>query len=85
MRSRDRPASSRCNTQSASCRGASSCRELAIARVFDETPDVKTFRLVSPSGGALPFAHVAGQYLTSHETWRTKRGDMDAPASFYIE
>jgi glycine betaine catabolism B len=37
--------------------------ELEIARIFDETPDVKTFRLVSPGGGPLPFTHVAGQYL----------------------
>jgi ferredoxin-NADP reductase len=37
--------------------------ELAIARIFDETPDVKTFRFVSPDGGPLPFTHVAGQYL----------------------
>jgi ferredoxin-NADP reductase len=37
--------------------------ELAIARIFDETPDVRTFRLVAPDGGPLPFSHVAGQYL----------------------
>lgn len=37
--------------------------ELTIARIFDETPDVKTFRLVACDGGALPFTHVAGQYL----------------------
>jgi ferredoxin-NADP reductase/DMSO/TMAO reductase YedYZ heme-binding membrane subunit len=37
--------------------------ELEIARIFDETHDVKTFRLVSPDGGPLPFTHVAGQYL----------------------
>jgi glycine betaine catabolism B len=37
--------------------------ELKIARIFQETPDVKTFRMVSPDGGPLPFDHVAGQYL----------------------
>lgn len=37
--------------------------ELRVARVFDETPDVKTFRLVNPDGGPIPFEHVAGQYL----------------------
>jgi ferredoxin-NADP reductase/DMSO/TMAO reductase YedYZ heme-binding membrane subunit len=37
--------------------------ELRIAMVFDETHDVRTFRLVSPSGGALPFTHRPGQYL----------------------
>ncbi len=37
--------------------------ELTIARIFEETHDVKTFRLVSIDGGPLPFTHVAGQYL----------------------
>jgi glycine betaine catabolism B len=37
--------------------------ELRIARIFDETHDVKTFRLVAPGGGPLPFRHTAGQYL----------------------
>ena len=37
--------------------------DLVIARIFDETPDVKTFRLVAVDGGPLPFTHAAGQYL----------------------
>ncbi len=37
--------------------------ELRVARIFQETHDVKTFRFVSPDGGPLPFDHVAGQYL----------------------
>jgi ferredoxin-NADP reductase/DMSO/TMAO reductase YedYZ heme-binding membrane subunit len=37
--------------------------ELRVARIFDETHDVKTFRFVAPGGGPLPFDHVAGQYL----------------------
>ena len=37
--------------------------ELVIARIFDESPDVKTFRLTLPDGGPLPFTHTAGQYL----------------------
>ena len=37
--------------------------ELRVARVFDETPEVRTFRLVAPDGGALPFDHLPGQYL----------------------
>jgi ferredoxin-NADP reductase/DMSO/TMAO reductase YedYZ heme-binding membrane subunit len=37
--------------------------ELTIARIFDETHDVKTFRLASPDGGTVPFDYVAGQYL----------------------
>jgi ferredoxin-NADP reductase/DMSO/TMAO reductase YedYZ heme-binding membrane subunit len=38
--------------------------ELMIVRIFDETPDVKTFRLAALDGGRLPFTHTAGQYLT---------------------
>lgn len=37
--------------------------ELRLARIFEETPDVKTFRLVDPAGGALPFDYAPGQYL----------------------
>lgn len=37
--------------------------ELVLARIFDETHDVKTFRFVNPDGGKLPFEHVSGQYL----------------------
>ncbi|MBC7975398.1 MAG: ferric reductase-like transmembrane domain-containing protein, partial [Myxococcales bacterium] len=37
--------------------------ELKVARIFDETPDIKTFRLVAPGGGPLPFDYTAGQYL----------------------
>jgi ferredoxin-NADP reductase/DMSO/TMAO reductase YedYZ heme-binding membrane subunit len=38
--------------------------ELRIARTFDETPDVRTFRLVALDGQPLPFQHQPGQYLT---------------------
>ena len=37
--------------------------ELCVARMTEETHDVRTFRLVVPGGGALPFTHRAGQYL----------------------
>ena len=37
--------------------------KLRVARIFQETPDVKTFRFVLPEGGPLPFDHIAGQYL----------------------
>ncbi|MBV8756302.1 MAG: ferric reductase-like transmembrane domain-containing protein [Deltaproteobacteria bacterium] len=37
--------------------------ELVLARIFDETHDVKTFRFVNPDGGKLPFEHISGQYL----------------------
>ena len=36
---------------------------LKVARVFDETPDVRTFRLVSPDAARLPFDFLPGQYL----------------------
>jgi ferredoxin-NADP reductase/DMSO/TMAO reductase YedYZ heme-binding membrane subunit len=47
--------------------------ELQIARIFNETPDVKTFRFVSPDGGPLPFEHIAGQYINLHLTIDGKR------------
>ena len=37
---------------------------LRIARVFRETPDVTTFRLIDPGGGKLPFTYLPGQFLT---------------------
>ncbi|HEY5950873.1 MAG TPA: FAD-binding oxidoreductase [Kofleriaceae bacterium] len=37
--------------------------ELELARIVQETHDVKTFRFVAPGGGELPFEHIAGQYL----------------------
>lgn len=37
--------------------------ELVVARISDETHDVKTFRFVPAGGGPLPFEAIAGQYL----------------------
>jgi ferredoxin-NADP reductase len=37
---------------------------LRVGRVFQETPDVKTFRLMNPLGGVLPFTFLPGQFLT---------------------
>jgi len=37
--------------------------ELRVAEVVDETPDVRTFRMVPREGGDLPFTHRPGQYL----------------------
>ncbi|WP_233578891.1 FAD-binding oxidoreductase [Tautonia sociabilis] len=37
---------------------------LRVARIFQETPNVKTFRLMNPLGGVLPFAYLPGQFLT---------------------
>jgi glycine betaine catabolism B len=37
--------------------------ELKVIGRFQETPDVKTFRLASDDGGPLPFDYLPGQYL----------------------
>jgi len=37
--------------------------QLRVARVFGETPGVRTFRLVPPAGNRLPFDFLPGQYL----------------------
>jgi ferredoxin-NADP reductase len=36
---------------------------LQVTRIFQETPEVKTFRLVNADGGAIPFSYEPGQYL----------------------
>jgi ferredoxin-NADP reductase/DMSO/TMAO reductase YedYZ heme-binding membrane subunit len=36
---------------------------LRVAKIFQETPEVRTFRLVMPSGSKLPFDCLPGQYL----------------------
>jgi glycine betaine catabolism B len=36
---------------------------LRVAKIFQETPEVRTFRLVMPSGSKLPFDYLPGQYL----------------------
>lgn len=38
--------------------------KLRVVRVFQETPDVKTFRLMNPLGGVLPFHFLPGQFIT---------------------
>jgi ferredoxin-NADP reductase/DMSO/TMAO reductase YedYZ heme-binding membrane subunit len=38
--------------------------ELKVTHVFDETPEVRTFRLTSPSGARLPFVFLPGQFLS---------------------
>jgi ferredoxin-NADP reductase len=37
---------------------------LSVARIFEETPDVKTFRLIAPGEGPLPFTYLPGQFLS---------------------
>ena len=36
---------------------------LRVGRIFQETPNVKTFRLMNPLGGPLPFDYLPGQFL----------------------
>jgi ferredoxin-NADP reductase len=37
---------------------------LRVSRIFDETPQVKTYRLTDPSGGKIPFNYLPGQFIT---------------------
>lgn len=37
---------------------------LRVAQIFNETPFVKTFRLMEPEGGPIPFSFLPGQFLT---------------------
>lgn len=37
---------------------------LLVTKIFDETPNVKTFRLADPAGGKLPFNYLPGQFVT---------------------
>ena len=36
---------------------------LRVAKIFEETPEVRTIRMVATSGSKLPFDHLPGQYL----------------------
>jgi len=38
--------------------------QLRVAAIFRETPNVKTFRLMNPEGGDIPFTYEPGQFLT---------------------
>jgi ferredoxin-NADP reductase len=38
--------------------------QLRVARIFGETPDVKTFRLTASGDGPLPFTYLPGQFLS---------------------
>lgn len=37
---------------------------LRVSNIFVETPAIKTFRLVNPAGGSIPFSFIPGQFLT---------------------
>lgn len=50
--------------------------KLTLSDVVDEAHEVKTFRFTPPAGGAIPFEHLPGQFVTLHVTPRgipTKR------------
>lgn len=38
--------------------------QLRVAKIFEETPEVRTFRLVLPDAARIPFEHQPGQFLT---------------------
>ncbi len=38
--------------------------KLRVGQIFQETPEVKTFRLMNSLGGALPFTYLPGQFIT---------------------
>lgn len=38
--------------------------KLRVVRIVQETPDVKTFRLIPCHGGGIPFSYLPGQFLT---------------------
>ena len=38
---------------------------LLVSKIFEETPQVKTFRLTDPMGGKLPFNYLPGQFVTT--------------------
>lgn len=46
---------------------------LRVAQIFRETPFVKTFRLMGPEGGPIPFSFLPGQFLIFSAEIRGKR------------
>lgn len=47
--------------------------QLRVAAIFRETPSVKTFRLMDPQGGPIPFSFLPGQFLTYSAAIEGKR------------
>src|SRR6266496_771425 len=55
----------RCASSDYCCAGNSSKRRKEmVGRIFQETSDVKTLRLMNPLGGPLPFTYLPGQFIT---------------------
>ncbi|MCF6180295.1 MAG: 2Fe-2S iron-sulfur cluster-binding protein, partial [Geopsychrobacter sp.] len=44
--------------------GARKLCRLRVVRIYQETPEVKTFRMVACDGAAIPFSYQPGQFLT---------------------
>ena len=62
--------------------------KLRVMRIFQETPNVKTFRFGNPSGDPLPFVYLPGQFLTVTVTpkgYRTKRSYTIASSPTQLE
>lgn len=53
---------------------------LSVARIFIETPDVKTFRFSPLDGGPLPFSYLPGQFLSL----TVRRNDKPVRRSYTI-
>ncbi len=51
-------------TGSAQAPGKKWSGKLRVGHVFQETSDVKTFRVMNPLGGVLPFSYLPGQFIT---------------------
>lgn len=51
-------------TGSAQLPGKKWSGKLRVGHVFQETPDVTTFRFMNPLGGVLPFSYLPGQFIT---------------------
>jgi ferredoxin-NADP reductase/Fe-S-cluster-containing hydrogenase component 2 len=72
---RNDPATGRVETPAATS-AAKWTGTLRVDELIDETPQVRTFRMVSPDGGNIPFDYLPGQFLTldiSPGGRRTKR------------
>lgn len=52
------------NTEIAPSKSNSWTGILRVAQIFQETRNVKTFRLVEPAGGKFPFNYLPGQFIT---------------------
>ncbi len=59
-----KPASSAAPAPTRAAVGSSWSGELKVARIFQETHDIKTFRFMASDEGPIPFSYLPGQFLT---------------------